>query len=138
MTRLEKEAWRTVTGVVVLYAALVVAIAACPRPQPQPGPAHGIVECGAKAVQACAPGALPAVNECLSGTGDVTTCLLGLIQPAGCVTYEVVACLVRHEGQAAEHAYQANPKDTRDRWRADRAKEFLERTGAQFNDGGGP
>lgn len=122
----------------VLYTGLL-AVTACPHPQPGPGAPHGIVECGAKAVQACAPGALPAVNECLSGSGDVTSCLLGLIQPAGCVTYEVVACLVRHEGAAAEHAHQANPEDTRDHWRAQRAKEFLSKTAAKFNDdGGGP
>jgi hypothetical protein len=64
----------------------------------------------------------------------VTSCLIGLIQPAGCVTYETVACLVRHEGAAAEHASQANPDDTRDARRAARAKAFLTGQGVQFAD----
>lgn len=104
---------------------------ACPKP---PGPVShpNPVQCASAAIQKCAPGALPAVNECLSGSGDVTDCLLGLIQPAGCITYETIACLVRHEGSAAEHAYQANPDNTRDRWRAERAREFLTKTGAKF------
>jgi hypothetical protein len=126
-------------GWLCLWSALIIGVvdlAACPHPTPGPGAPHGIVQCGTEAVQACAPSALPAVNECLSGSGDVTSCLLGLIQPAGCVTYEVIACLVRHEGSAAEHAYQANPQDTRDHWRAQRAREFLEGQRVQFNDGG--
>lgn len=136
MTDHDHDRWQTVATVVLLCAGLVVAIVACPKPPPGPGTPHGIVECGAQAVQACAPGALPAVNECLSGTGPVVPCLLGKI--GGCVTYDVLACLVRHEGSAASAAYQANPEDTRDHWRAQRAREFLERTGAKFNDGGGP
>jgi hypothetical protein len=115
-----------------LFPVLAVLALACPRPQPPGVPTHGIVQCGTEAIQKCAPGALPAVNECLSGQGDVTDCLLGLIMPAGCVTYEVVACLVRHEGAAADHAAQANPADALDVRRARRAREFLAKTGAQF------
>lgn len=107
-------------------------LAACPKPGPGPTPIPGLVECGTDAIQACASSALPGVNECLSGKGDVVTCILGLIQPAGCITYEVVACLTQHEGSAAEHAAQTNPANTRDARRAARAREFLEKTGARF------
>lgn len=114
---------------------LFTAVTACPKPTPGPGvPPHGVVQCATEAVQSCAPSALPAVNECLSGTGDIVTCLLGLIQPAGCITYAVVVCLTRHEGAAAGHAFKANPSDQRDQRRAARAKEFLEKTGTQFSD----
>lgn len=130
------ESW--IVGALIGIAAALL-VSGCPKPPPGPGEPHGIVQCGTEAVQACAPSALPAVNGCLSGTGDVTSCLLGLIQPVGCITYEVVACLVRHEGSAAEHAWQANPEDTRDHWRAQRAKEFLEGQRVKFNDeGSGP
>ena len=115
---------------------IVIACMGCPKPTPgtvEPG--HpGIVECGTNAVERCAPSALPAVNECISGQSDVVSCLLGLIQPAGCITYEVIACLTRHEGAAAQGAYAANPDDTRDKRRAARAKEFLDKTGAKFAD----
>jgi hypothetical protein len=116
--------------------AFLMALTACPKPTPgtvEPG--HpGIVQCGASAVEKCAPGAVPAVNECLAGTSEIVGCLLGLIQPAGCITYEVIACLTRHEGAAAERAYAANPDDVRDKRRAARAKEFLDKTGAKFAD----
>lgn len=118
-------------------AAIAIAIACIACPHPVPGtvePHPGIVQCGTNAVQKCAPGAVPAVNGCLAGTSEIVSCLLGLIQPAGCITYEVIACLTRHEGRAAERAYAANPDDTRDRRRAMRAAEFLEKTGATFAD----
>src|SRR4051794_33018375 len=118
-----------------LLCLAVFAVAACPKPPPGPGePRPSVIACGTAAVEKCAPQALPAVNECLSGTGDVTSCLLSLIQPAGCVTYETVACLVRHEGAAAEHASQANSGDTRDARRAARAREFISKQGVQFSD----
>jgi hypothetical protein len=115
----------------LILAALL--LAACPKPTPDGGIGQRIVHCGSEAVQNCAPGALPAVNGCLTGTGDVTACVLSLIQPAGCVTYEVVACLVRHEGEAATAAYSANHSDTRDAWRSARAREFLENTKPEFH-----
>jgi hypothetical protein len=118
----------------IRYLVFFIACMGCPKPTPgtvEPGHV-GVVQCGTSAVQKCAPGAVPAVNECLFGQSEIVTCLLGLIQPAGCITYEVVACLTRHEGAAAERAYAANPDDVRDRRRALRAAEFLDKTGAKF------
>jgi hypothetical protein len=118
-----------------LILTLVLFFPACPHPVPGTVEPHpGIVQCGTEAISRCAPGAVPAVNECLAGTGEITSCLLGLIQPAGCITYEVIACLTRHEGAAAERAFEANPADVRDQRRAARAQEFLDKTGAQFAD----
>jgi hypothetical protein len=118
----------------IRYLLFFIACMGCPKPVPGTPPRPGIVQCGTKAVEKCAPGALPGVNECLAGQSEIVTCLLGLIQPAGCITYEVVACLTRHEGAAAERAYQANPDDLRDRRRAIRAAEFIDKTGAKFAD----
>lgn len=111
---------------------LVVLLVACPKPGPGPVSHPNPIQCASEAVQKCAPGALPAVNECLSGTGNVVDCLLGLIMPAGCLSYETICCLVRHEGSAAQHAYEVNHEDTRDHWRAQRARQFLTETGATF------
>lgn len=109
----------------LLLAAL--ALAACPKPTPGgPVVVHPFVDCSLSAVQQCAPQALPAVNECLAGHGDVTTCLLGLIKPGTCLVYETVACLVRHEGDIAERAAARNPGDAVDVRRAARAREFLD------------
>ena len=116
--------------------AMMCLLAACPKPGPGPGqpPAPGVVQCSADAVQKCAAQALPAVNECLSGQGDITVCLIGLIQPAGCITYEVVVCLTRHEGAASMHAFEENVNDSRDAWRANRAREFLDKQQVRFDD----
>jgi hypothetical protein len=124
----------TIAAMKLLLALVLLSVSACPKPTPDGGVVQGVIHCGSQAVQSCAGGALPAVNQCLTGTGDVTGCLLGLIQPAGCITYQVVACLTRHEGSAAARAAELNPADTRDAWRAARAKEFLERTGAKFGE----
>jgi hypothetical protein len=119
----------------LVIGCLALFFPACPKPPPGPVEPHPtVVECGTNAVAKCAPSALPAVNECLAGTGDVVSCLLGLIQPAGCVTFEVIACLVRHEGAAARQAFELNPTDVRDQRRAARAQEFINKTGTQFSD----
>jgi hypothetical protein len=123
-----------VRGWVVGALLTVIIMAACPKPTPAPGRPPGPIQCGTNAVEQCAPSALTGVNDCLSGFADITTCLLGLIQPATCVTYETVACLVRHEGAAANAAAQANPTDTRDARRAARAREFLQGQGVNFSD----
>lgn len=120
----------------VLLVLSVAALPACPHPQPGPvvpGPGK-VITCGTNAIQTCGPEALPAVNECLAGLDDVVGCLIGLIKPAGCLTYEVIACLVRHEGSAAGTAARANPADTVDVRRAARAKEFIDRQQIQFQD----
>lgn len=138
--------WTTVVGICMS----VLGPAACPKPTPGPGEpqAAAPIRCGTEAIATCAPSALPAVTGCLDGTEDATACLLGLVHPVGCAAYEVIACLVRGEGSKAEHAAQAERASPMvgimgstgpDHWRrAARAKEFLARTAAKFNDGGGP
>lgn len=125
-------------GGMKLFAALLaialLACSGCPHPGPGPGEPGKVIKCATGAVQACAPEALPAVNGCLAGAGDVVACILSLIQPAGCITYEVVSCLVRHEGAAAAAAARENPEDGVDVRRAARAKEFLARQGVTFLD----
>lgn len=115
---------------VALLLLVLLPLAACPRPVPVTGVPGEVISCGVEAAKSCASQALPAVGRCLDGTGDVTSCLLGLVQPAGCVTYGVVACLVRGQRDSAAAHLSAMP----DR-RLGRAREFLERTGAVFDDG---
>jgi hypothetical protein len=118
-------------------AVLFLLLCSCPKPPVgpvEPGTPSKLVTCGAQAVQTCAAGAVPAINQCLAGIGDVTSCLLGLIKPGACITYEVIACVVRHEGNAARAAYQNNPDDARDGHRAKRAEEYLAGQGIKFAD----
>lgn len=116
----------------------VLALSCTPKPPTpeNPGsPRPAIVKCGVDAVTKAAPKALPLVNECLAAiSGDVTSCLLGLIKPAIDITYEVIVCLTRNEGAAANAAAQANPENTVDARRAARAREFLAGQGVQFAD----
>jgi hypothetical protein len=127
---------RNALAAALLFLIAAVACSGCPHPGPgpvEPGPGK-IISCGTAAIEACAPQALPAVNGCLAGTGDIVSCLVGLIQPTGCLTYEVISCLVRHEGSAAAKAASANPADAVDTRRAARAKEYLERQQIRFQD----
>jgi hypothetical protein len=118
------------------FVLLVIVLGACPKPPPTgPGQPPGPVQCGTQAVEKCAAQAVPSVNDCLSGMSDIQSCLIGLIRPAGCLTYEVVACVTRHEGDAARAASRENPGDTRDARRAARAKEYLDKQGVTFADG---
>lgn len=103
----------------------------CPRPTPDghvPPPA----KCSGQILEQCGPLALPLVNECLMNQADVVSCILGITKVVGCATYEILSCVVRSQGDAAAAAYQANPLDTRDHWRAQRAAEFLSKTQASF------
>jgi hypothetical protein len=127
----------------LLAFALLLALA-CDSCKPTPGTPQTItpgtvVSCGTQAVTAHATEALPGVNACLSGKDDITTCLLGLVQPAVGITLDVIACLTKHEGSAASAASQANPDDKVDARRAARAREFLEKNDIHFSDspGGG-
>lgn len=122
------------------YLALLLLVG-CPRPADGP-PTSVPIRCGTQAIADCGPAALPAVDMCLDGAGDITACLMGLVRPVGCVTYEVIACLVRGEGNKAEHMVQTEtaapkmgvmgPAGSVNWHRAERAKEFLSRTGAKF------
>ncbi len=122
-----------------LFAAIValsVSLACTPKPGTAPGPTApgGVISCGTKAVTDHAAQTLAPVNQCLASTGDVTNCLLGLVQPLVGITTEVIACVTRHEGSAAAAASRANPDDAVDARRMARAREFLEGQGFQFAD----
>jgi hypothetical protein len=129
IAELKEVARGAIAGIVL--GILIGSITACPKPtpgQPPPTPA----KCSGHLLESCAPQVLPLVGECLAATSDVVGCILAITRVVGCATYEILACVVRHEGSAAEHAAQANPADTRDQWRAQRAREFLDRTNATF------
>lgn len=115
-------------SLLLLLAPLM--LGGCPRPVAVNGIPTGIISCGVEAAKSCAANAFPAVAGCLDGTGDVTSCLLGLVQPAGCVTFGVVACLTRRERDDASTRMSLTPSA-----RLERANEFLLKTGAQFDDG---
>lgn len=140
--------WTTVVGICMS----VLGPAACPKPTPGPGEpqASAPIRCGTQALESCAPSLLSGIYACLDGTQDVTACLVSsVVKPVGCAAFEVVACLVRGEGAKAEHLAQAERASPMvgvmgstgpDNWRrAARAREFLQRTGAKFNEeGSGP
>lgn len=118
------------TFVVLLFVA---SFAGC-TPKPGQGPglgSPGVISCSTQAVAAAAPDGIGPVNRCLSGDGDVSACLLGLIQPATQFTLALVGCLTRHEGSAASSASQANPGDKIDAYRAARAHDFLDKMAAR-------
>jgi hypothetical protein len=72
--------------------------------------------------------------------------MMSVVKPVGCAVFETVACLVRGEGAKAEHLAQAErsgpamgalgPAGSVNWRRAERAREFLEKTGAKFEGGG--
>jgi hypothetical protein len=130
-------------------ALLAVALAACAhQPPPAPGeppPPPSRIHCGTEALEVCAPAVLSGIYGCIDGTDDIVSCLMGsVVKPLPCAAFEVVACLVRGEGAKAEHLAQAEasspirgvmgPAGSTSWRRAARAKQFLERTGAKFDD----
>jgi hypothetical protein len=127
---LEKAWGRDGLPPLALLALLLLPLAACPRPVAVNGIPNGVISCGVESAKNCASDAFPAVANCLDGEGDVTSCILGLVQPAGCVTFGVVACLTRRERDDATTRMSFAPSR-----RLERANEFLAKTGAQFDDG---
>lgn len=115
----------------VLLLLVVGLGAACPHPPPTPITPGKVINCLTQAVEQNAPTLVPLVNQCLQG-GDVEACLLGLVKPGIGVGIDVIDCVVRHEGAAAEHASRANPADTRDIRIAANAKAFLDKQGVEF------
>lgn len=74
-----------------LLLPLLLILAGCPRPGGVPGP--NVVQCGTAAIESCASEVAGPVLACLQQP-SVSTCLVGLIQPAGCLAYSSVACAV--------------------------------------------
>jgi hypothetical protein len=130
MTRL-REVYEAALWTLAILLSAVLLFPGCPRPIPgtgSPPPA----KCSGHLLEECGPMALPLVSECLVGTTDVVACILGITRLVGCATYEILVCVVKNQGDAAAAAYQANPKDTRDHWRAQRAQEFITKMHASF------
>jgi hypothetical protein len=110
----------------LLTALVLLALPGCqPKPRTDGLGPPGIVRCGSEAVGKHAIDALPGINQCLAGEGDVMACILGLVQPAAGILVDTVLCVTSHEGAAARAAATGNPFDERDRRRAARAEEFL-------------
>jgi len=128
----------------------LLSLTSCRRPVPGPGEPQASapkIHCGTEAVEACAPSLLSGINDCINSNDDVTACIMmSVVRPVGCAVFEVVACLVRGEGAKAEHLAQAERSGPAMgalgaagsvNWRrAERAREFLEKTGAKFEGGG--
>lgn len=74
-----------------LLLPLLLILTGCPRPGGIPGPT--VVQCGTAAIESCASEVAGPVLACLQQP-TVSTCLVGLIQPAGCLAYNSVACAV--------------------------------------------
>jgi hypothetical protein len=136
---------------IAAFIWLLGMLTSCRHPLPGPGEPQASapkIHCGTEAVEACAPSLLSGINDCINSNDDVTACIMmSVVKPVGCAVFEVVACLVRGEGSKAEHLAQAErssgvgimgPAGSVNWRRAERAKEFLERSGAKFEEGGGP
>lgn len=113
----------------LICTGIVVAVlAACqPKPKPDGLGAPRVLSCATRAAGEHAVDVLPGINQCLAGSGDVLACALGLLNPVGGIVLETIACVAKHEGAAARAAADANPFDDRDRHRAARAAELLEK-----------
>lgn len=120
-------------GFLAILSVLVV-VPSCKTGGGEPTGPGKAISCGGDALAHCAPDLLGPTNECLAGTGDVVACVTGFLKPAGCMGLDVLACMVRHEGSAASAAASANPNNTVDARRAERAREFIRREGVTFKD----
>lgn len=116
---------------VIFFLLSLLLFPGCPKPIPGTG-GEPPAKCSGHLLEQCGPLALPLVNECLVGDTDVVACILGITKLVGCATYEILACVVKNQGDAAAASYKANPLDTRDHWRAQRAQDFLTKTHASF------
>jgi hypothetical protein len=118
-----------------LVVALLFLASACPKPPPTGQSVTPVkVKCVEPIIDACGAQVVPLVDTCLTGTMDVVPCILEIAKAVGCATYQTLACVTRRRGSVAEHTFVAMPESSRDRWRAQRARDFLEKTGATFED----
>lgn len=131
MTRAKREWLDAGLWLMAVVLTSLLLFPGCPKPIPGTG-GQPPARCSGPLLEQCGPLALPLVNECLISQTDVVACILGITKLVGCATYEILECVVKSQGDAAAASYQANSQDTRDHWRAQRAAEFLSKTGAQF------
>lgn len=122
-------------GIPLAVLLTILALGCTPRTGGgEPTGPSKIVSCGGEALAHCAPDMLGPTNECLAGSGDIVSCLMGFTRPAACAGLDIVACMVRHEGAAAKAAAASNPNNTVDARRSARAEEFLRRKNVAFAD----
>lgn len=119
-----------------VFGAMVIAVCTasvmCFGCHPEPGtPTAKVVSCATESVKQHWPEALPAVNSCLA-SASVTACLLGLVNPVVGITYDTIACLVRHQGDEFARAAAVNPGDYRSRKLAAAARKFLDEQKISF------
>lgn len=131
MSKFTREAGEATCWLLAIVLSSLLLFPGCPKPIPGTG-GQPPAKCSGHLLEECGPLALPLVNECLIGTTDVVACILGITKLAGCATYEILACVVKGQGEQAATAYQVNPLDMRDQHRAQRAQEFITKTGATF------
>lgn len=118
-----------------LFVAAVVAWSSMGCKMPQPGTVgRKLIDCGTEAVKKNAIGIIPEVNSCLTGD-SAKDCLLGLVNPAVGITYDVVACVVRRQGAEFAASEQINPLDVRSKVAAGNAHEFIAAEQIEFTDG---
>lgn len=106
---------RIILGVLLLLGACRM---------PPDSTASKIIRCGTQAVKDNFFQALPSVNGCLASPG-YESCLFGLINPVAGITEDVVACVLRDQGQKFAAAAAANPTDTHSAQAATRARTFM-------------
>jgi hypothetical protein len=126
-------------GRLALALLLLVTACRCRMPSPE-SPAGRLIQCSTEAVAQNWHKALPGVNTCL-GRDDappaIDTCLLGLIAPAVGVTEDVLACVLRRQGERFAASASTNPDDQFSARAAGNAQGFMARRGYRFADDGG-
>lgn len=111
---------------VIALAVAVLTITGCRAHAPgTPSYLDRVVDCSTQQVRDCWPSALPATNTCLANLGDWQSCLAALISPAGCVTADVLACVVRQAGSVAAASAAANSDDAVSERIATRARSWI-------------
>ncbi len=118
---------------IACFVAAAVFATSCRLPPPGTT-GRKLIDCATDAVKQNGIGLIAPVNTCLTG-GDVQSCLLGLINPAAGITYDVLACVVRREGAEFAAAEAINANDTRSRRGATSARQWIAAEQIEFTDG---
>jgi hypothetical protein len=132
-------AMRTAIALVALLTVSGVGCSSCQQPGGGGGIGNKLISCTTEAVSRNWPTVLPGVNTCLTDTGpdsSVSSCLLGLINPAINVTEDVIACVLRDQGRKFGEMAARNENDLRSARAAHRANAFMVEREYRFQDGG--
>lgn len=97
-----------------------------------------VIQCAGEAIERNWHQALPAVNTCITVDANESgwrDCLIGVINPAVGITEDLVACVLRDQGQKMAAQAERNPNDFRSERGAKRAETWIAERKYTFADG---